>query len=312
MIDLHHDLLSIMYYSYINNNYDYLNKWIKNFNENNVASLLANLYFMSEEEMKEEIGDRKIDVLDMFKISTNLFKKYLPNYKAVYSIEGCDYIKDINELEELYNLGLRNILLVWNNPNKYGSGNRGDYGLTPLGKEFIIKAIDLGISIDLSHMNKKTFYDTVELIKEQKALGKKVKVLASHSNCFELCNHKRNLDDDQLKALKSIDGIIGITALDVFVSDNKDCNIKELYLEHINHAVNILGIDRVCISTDDMTFCNELFNDDYGDMMFDYSSISNNIRELLLTKYNEEEVNMIMYKNAIDKLFLEDIWKENL
>ena len=70
------------------------------------------------------------------------FKKYLPNTKVLFSIEGCDYINDIDELEELYKLGLRSILLVWNNPNKYGSGNRSDYGLTEEGREFIIKAID--------------------------------------------------------------------------------------------------------------------------------------------------------------------------
>ena len=305
MIDLHHDLLSIMYYSYIRNDYSYLDRWIKNFNNNNISSLLANLYFMNPEEMKKEIGDREINVLEMFRISTDIFKKYLPEYKAIYSIEGCDYIKDTNELEELYDLGLRNILLVWNNPNKYGSGNRGDYGLTELGKEFIIKAIDLGISIDLSHMNKKTFYDTVELIKEQKALGKNVKVLASHSNSFKLCNHMRNLDDDQLKALKEIDGMIGIVGYGEFVKDDKhtDSSLKELYLEHINHAVNILGIDRVGISTDDMVFCKELFNEDYGEMVFEYSTVSDELRELLLTKYSEEEVEKIMYKNAYNRLF---------
>lgn len=311
MIDLHHDLLSIMYDSYINNNYEFLDSWIKNFNDENVSSLLANLYFMSKEEMKEEIGDREINVLEMFKIATNIFRKYLPKYKVVYSIEGCDYIKDTNELEELYNLGLRNILLVWNNPNKYGSGNNGDYGLTELGKEFLIKAIDLGISIDLSHMNKKTFYDTIDLIKEQKSLGKRVKVLASHSNCFELCNHKRNLDDQQLKALKSVDGILGVTSLDAFISSNKDNDLKKLYLDHINHAVDILGIDNVSVSTDDMTFFRKFYNENYGNMIFDYSSISNDLKSLLLTKYNEEEVNKIMYKNVVNKLFLEDIWKEN-
>ena len=65
----------------------------------------------------------------MFKISTNLFKEYFPDKKVIYSIEGCDYIKDLEELENLYKLGLRNILLVWNNENKYGSGNKSDKGV---------------------------------------------------------------------------------------------------------------------------------------------------------------------------------------
>ena len=301
MIDLHHDLLSIMYYCYIRDDYSYLEDWIKNFREDNVSGLLANLYFMNPEEMKKEIGDREINVVEMFKISTELFKKYLPNEKVIFSIEGCDYIKDTNELEELYNLGLRNILLVWNNPNKYGSGNRSDYGLTPEGKEFISKAIDLGISIDLSHMNKNTFYDTIELIKEKQSLGKEVKVIASHSNCFSLCNHMRNLDDDQIKELGNVGGLLGLVSYSEFVSDNNS-NLKEKYLEHINHAVSILGIDRVCVSSDDMNFCKALFDEEFL-MTFDYSNINKEVRELLSTKYSEEDIDKIMYKNIYNKLF---------
>ena len=67
--------------------------------------------------MKEELGKfyEPIDVVKMFKISTDLFKKYFPALDVVYSIEGCDYIKNVSQLEELYELGLRNVLLVWNN-----------------------------------------------------------------------------------------------------------------------------------------------------------------------------------------------------
>ena len=308
MFDLHHDLLSIMYYSYLQNNYDYLNEWIKNFNSDNVFGLIANLYFMNEEEMKSEIGDTEINVKEMFKKSTEMFKSFLPDIKVIYSIEGCDYIKDTNELEELYNMGLRNILLVWNNPNRYGSGNKSDYGLTIRRKEFLIKAIDLGISIDLSHMNKKTFYDTVELIKEQKALGKKVKAIASHSNCYDMCDHIRNLDDEQLKALRSIDGYIGIIAYSLFLSKKKYSNdyLRVLYLRQIKHAIDILGIDRVCISTDDMTFSKGLFNEDCHDMVFDYSTIKNDLKELLLTEFEESDVNKIMYEN-INELYKEEL-----
>ena len=256
--------------------------------------------------MKKELGDREINVLEMFKKSTLMFNKYLPLEKVIFSIEGCDYIKDTNELEELYKLGLRNILLVWNEANKYGSGNRGDYGLTELGKEFLIKAIDLGISIDMSHMNKKTFYDTIDLIKEQKALGKEVKVLASHSNCYSLCHHMRNLDDEQLKALKSVDGLLGLVGYSVFVRD-EDSNedLKELYLKHIEKAISIMGIDNVGVSSDDMTFSIALFNEDFGPMVFDYGNIQNELKELLMTKYSEEEINKIMYLNLYKKLFME-------
>ena len=201
MIDMHYDMLSVIYQCYIREDYSYIEKWIKHYNSDNVSGLIANLYFMNEDEMEKEIGNQDINVLEMFRVTTEIFKKYLPNTKVIYSIEGCDYIKDTIELEELYKLGLRSILLVWNNPNKYGSGNRDDYGLTDLGKEFLIKAIDLGIIIDMSHMNKKTFEDTVSLLREQKSLGKEVKVIASHSNSYDIYNHERNLSDEQILSI---------------------------------------------------------------------------------------------------------------
>ncbi len=302
MIDMHQDLLSIMYYCELYNRYDYLEEWVKNFRFDNVSGVIANLYFMSRDEMKKELGDKEIDVFSMFMKSALLFNKYLPDYNCIFSIEGCDYIEDTLELEDLYNLGLRNILLVWNEPNKYGSGNRGDYGLTDLGREFLIKAIDLGISIDLSHMNKKTFYDTIELIKSEKEKGKNVKVIASHSNCFDVYNHERNLDDLQLEALKSVDGILGLVGYSVFVGDET----KEKYLEHIIHAVDIMGIDNVGVSSDDMTFSIELFNEDFGPMTFKYDKIKEELMDLLLSKYSQEDVEKILYKNVYNKLFKEE------
>ena len=307
MIDLHYDLLSILYQCYLRMDFSYIDKIKSNFRDNNVSGVIANLYFMNEEEMKEELGDNygEIDVLEMFRVSTNLFREHFPDTKVLFSIEGCDYIKDIDELEELYNLGLRNILLVWNNPNKYGSGNKGDYGLTELGREFIKKAIDLGISIDFSHMNKKTFYDTYELVKEEIKNGKEVKVIASHSNSFKYCPHIRNLDDDQLKCLKELNGIVGVVSYSGFVlsTNSNSEDLKNKYLEHINYIVSIMGKNNVGISTDDMDFCTYFFNEDFGPNAFNYSSIKNELNELLKNDYSEEEIKNILYNNIHNKLF---------
>lgn len=306
MIDLHHDLLSILYYSYIRNDYSYVSNWIKNFHGDNVSGLLANLYFMNLDEMEKEVGCRDFDVIEMFKISISLFHKYLPNTNVLFSIEGCDYIESIEQLEELYNLGLRNILLVWNNPNKYASGNRGRYGLTEEGKDFLKKAIDLGISIDLSHMNRQSFFDTIDFIKEEKRNGKNPLVIASHSNCFSICQHIRNLDDDQLRALKSVDGLLGIVGYGMFTRNEEDStDLKELFLEHVSHAVSIMGIDSVGISTDDMTFSKELFTEDCGEMVFDYSKVNSSLKKLLSKKFNSDEIEKIMYLNSYNKLFKE-------
>ena len=307
MIDLHYDLLSILYQCYLRMDFSYIDKIKNNFREDNVSGVIANLYFMNEEEMKEELGDNygEIDVVDMFKISTNLFKEHFPNLDVIFSIEGCDYIKDTDELEELYNLGLRNILLVWNNPNKYGSGNKGDYGLTEEGREFIKKAIDLGISIDFSHMNKNTFYDTHRLVMEEKKLGKDVKVLASHSNSFKYCPHVRNLDDDQLKCLKEMDAIVGVVSYSGFVlsTNSSKEDLKSKYLEHLNHIVSIMGKYNVGISTDDMEFSIDLFNQNYGPDVFDYNTVKSELIELMKDDYLENEIENILYNNIHNKLF---------
>ena len=138
MIDMHYDLLSVIYQSYLRMDYKYLEEFLSNYNSDNVSGVIANMYFMNREEMREELGEiDEINVYEMFKRAISIYNKYDLGINTIFSIEGCDYIKGPEELEDLYNIGLRNILLVWNNPNKYGSGVRGDYGLTDEGRELI-------------------------------------------------------------------------------------------------------------------------------------------------------------------------------
>lgn len=299
MIDTHYDLLTILYCCYMKKDFTYINKIRKDFE--NIDGLIANLYFMSKDEMKDELDIEDIDVYQMFKISTNLFKEYFPDKKVIYSIEGCDYIKDLEELENLYKLGLRNILLVWNNENKYGSGNKSDKGLTELGKEFIKKAVSLGISIDLSHMNKNTFWETISLLEELKSNGEKVKVIASHSNCYSLCKNKRNLDDEQILAIKKLDGIIGLVSYGPFIN-KKEKDLEENFLKHIRYVEDLIGIDNIAIATDNMDFAKELFNVDEEVSLYNHKNIKSKLTKLLSSYYNEDEINKILFKN-IEQFF---------
>ena len=307
MIDLHYDLLSILYYSYLKDDFSYVEELQKRIMDSGVTGVVANLYFMNEEEMKEEMGDfyQDIDVVDMFRISTSLFPKYFPDLDVIYSIEGCDYITGPDELEELYQLGLRNILLVWNNPNRYGSGNRGNGCLTEEGKQLLNKAIDLGISIDLSHMNRQTFYDTVEVLKSARNRGMEVVVIASHSNCYSLCSHPRNLDDNQILALKEFSPIIGLVSYGPFVSSSEDLvELKEQYVRHIKHVKDLLGIDCVGVSTDDMKFDPEFLGGRDDIQVFSYRSVRKEIEDLLKKSYfSDTEIRQLLYQNSYDKLF---------
>lgn len=310
MIDLHYDLLSILYYCYKMNDYRYIETIQKYYQENGVKGVVANLYFMSEEEMKEELGKfyEPIDVVKMFKISTDLFKKYFPALDVVYSIEGCDYIKNVSQLEELYELGLRNVLLVWNNKNEYGSGNRSSQGLTSRGIEFLHKAVELGISIDLSHMNKNTFADTVEVLKKEQSQGKNVKVIVSHSNCFDVYSHPINLTDDQLLSIKDLNPVVGLVSYGSFVSSSENLNeLKMDYVNHIMHVKNLLGINSIGVSTDDMKFDSVLFGAEEDIQVFNYSNVYNEIKCLLSDVLSENEVNKILYENSYNQLFRKEV-----
>ena len=304
MIDLHYDLLSILYYCYLKNDFSYIEEVKKRISSSGVLGIVCNLYFMSKDEMKEEMGDKyqDISVVEMFRISTKLFHEYFPDVKAIFSIEGCDFVER-EDLDELYSLGLRNILLVWNNKNKYGSGNRSDKGLTEEGKKFLRKAIDLGISIDLSHMNHNTFYDTVSLLKEEKNKGKDVCVIVSHSNCYSLCNHPRNLDDEQILSLKDFNPVIGLVSYGPFVSSSTDIGqLRKEYVEHIKHVISLLGEDAVGVSTDDMKFDYELLGNSDDIQLFPYKSIENEL-EKLLKENGISNVKKIMFENSYNKLF---------
>ncbi len=299
MVDCHYDLLTILYCCYLKNDFSYIKKIQEDLKE--VDGLIANLYFMSKKEMEEELHITEINVVEMFQISTKLFQKYFKDKKVIYSIEGCDYIKDEKELEELYHLGLRNILLVWNNENQYGSGNRSEKGLTDLGKSFIRKAVDLGIMMDLSHMNKNTFYDTTSLLKELKKEGKNFTVIASHSNSYSLCPHPRNLEDNQMLELKELDGKIGIVSYGPFIEKNSK-NLEEYYLKQIKYVEGIVGIDSVMVSTDNMEFATDLFGIEEGTSLFSHKTIKKTLYEILKKDYNEEKVEKIIKRNALELL----------
>lgn len=305
MVDAHYDLLSICYVCYLKNDYTKIEEISKKIKNSDIKCIFASLYFMSSEEMKCELHENyynpNVSILTMFKIAKQILEKYIPDVDFIYTIEGCDYLS-IDELDDLYNEGLRSILLVWNTENKYGSGYRSDKGITKEGIDFINKAIDLGIGIDLSHANPKTFYGIIEVIKENKKLNKDVICYASHSNSSVLCDRKRNLTDLQLKQIKEVDGLVGVFSNRNFVTDNYNKTkeeIEKIYLSHILHISDIVGVDNVMLSTDDMSFCGDIDPEYYDTVMFDYSEICNNIKKLLK---HFKDADKVMYKNAYSKI----------
>lgn len=173
-----------------------------------------------------------------------------------------DYIENIEDIDELYRLGVRAVNPVWNNQNKFGGGVRANekVGLTSLGVKLIEKLVDKKIAIDLSHANEKTFWGIVNLCLKLKNEGKQPIVFTSHSNAQSLCNVARNLTDEQILAIKKLDGIIGVVSIKNFCVDIEDiCNpnidFEKAYIEHIIYIKGLLGgVDNISVSTDDLSY----------------------------------------------------------
>ena len=164
-------------------------------------------------------------------------------------------------------------------------------------------------------MNLNTFSDTVSLLKEEKAKGRDVRVIVSHSNCYDLYSHPRNLTDEQLLSLKELNPVVGLVSYGPFVSSSENLEeLKDSYVKHILHVKDLLGIDAVGVSTDDMKFDLVLFKSDTvllesGEdiQVFRYANVYNEIKELLEKYLSTEEINKVLYENSYNQLFRKEV-----
>lgn len=173
---------------------------------------------------------------------------------AVFHIEGAEAIDtDLNTLEVLYQAGLRSIGPVWSRPNAFGNGVPFRYpshpdigaGLTAHGFKLVKRCDELGIMIDVSHLNAAGFWDV--------ACTSKKPLVASHSNAYGICPHSRNLTDEQLAAIKASDGMVGLNFAVAFLREDgqmlSDVPIEQM-LRHLDYLMKHLGEDRVGLGSD--------------------------------------------------------------
>lgn len=262
MYDCHYDLLTYIYMN--KNNLNEVKKHCNKIFDKNIKGGIFNLFYMSEEEMKNElkITSTEIDIIkNLIEVKQIIEKeKLLPeNLDYKIGIEGLDYLNRIEDIDILYKLGVRSVNPVWNNHNKFGTGVRPykiinkKNGLTSLGKQLICKLIQKRIAIDLSHSDEQTFWDIIQECKKYK--DSKPKILASHSNCRTICDVPRNLTDKQIKAIKEFEGIIGVVTIKDFCSVRKDVDYGKEYVKHIEYIKRLLGgVENIALATDDMTY----------------------------------------------------------
>ena len=151
---------------------------------------------------------------------------------------------DVDNLDVLHGLGARCIQLTYNSRNLVGDGctERTQAGLSDFGVAVVERMNELGILVDLSHCGRGTTADGIELSRRPPAF--------THTMCEGLYRgHPRAKTDAQLKALADKGGVVGIAMLGYFVGPSPDTSFDD-YLDHVDHAVRIAGIDHVGLSTD--------------------------------------------------------------
>ena len=154
--------------------------------------------------------------------------------------------KDIKNLKKYKDMGVQYMTLCHSYDNDIcsSSSNTKDAskGLTAYGRKVVKEMNKLGMMIDISHASEATFWDVIKYSKDP--------IFASHSSVMALCNHDRNLTDDQLRALAKNGGVIQICIYDGYLNNDAKVASVDDVVKHIDHAVKVAGIDHVGIGSD--------------------------------------------------------------
>lgn len=221
------------------------------------------------------------------------------------SIEGAEPIgTDLSLLRVFYELGVRNLGLVWSRRNAVADGSffqptkegkKG--GISSFGVKVIEEAERLGMTIDVSHLNDEGFWDVMELATKP--------IIASHSNARSLCSTMRNLTDEQIKAIATTNGVIGVNAASMLVGDDDKSSTLEQLMNHVDYLVKVAGIHHVGLGLD---LCEDFMKyvspDDLAhlprkpfDVVQGHQSIPQLYEGLLKRGYSEAELEALMGKN---------------
>ncbi len=172
---------------------------------------------------------------------------------AVITVEGGEPLEgSVEALRTIYRLGVRSLTLTHFPRNELGDGSGSDSGshLTDFGVEVVQEMNRLGMLVDISHINETGFWDVIKQSSDP--------VVATHSNCKALCSHHRNLTDDQIKALAEKGGVMNLSFCAGFIKDGigfgdpdalKKVTVED-WLDHLDHAVELVGTSHVGVGSD--------------------------------------------------------------
>ena len=213
---------------------------------------------------------------------------------AVMHHEGAEAIDPgLQALELWYAAGLRSLGPVWSRPNAFAHGvpfmfpaspDTGP-GLTAAGRRLVRRCAELGIAVDLSHLNEAGFWDVARL--------DGAPLIASHSGVHALCASTRNLTDAQLDAIAASGGLVGIVFAAPFIradgADDADTPLATI-AAHVRYAADRIGVEHVALGSD---FDGATVPDELGDV----AGLPRLLDALAAAGFTEDEVRAIAWDN---------------
>jgi len=213
---------------------------------------------------------------------------------AVMHHEGAEAIDPgLQALELWYAAGLRSLGPVWSRPNAFAHGvpfmfpaspDTGP-GLTAAGRRLVRRCAELGIAVDLSHLNEAGFWDVARL--------DGAPLIASHSGVHALCASTRNLTDAQLDAIAASGGLVGIVFAAPFIradgADDADTPLAAI-VAHVRYAADRIGVEHVALGSD---FDGATVPDELGDV----AGLPRLLDALAAAGFTEDEVRAIAWDN---------------
>lgn len=160
---------------------------------------------------------------------------------ALLSMEGADLIDcDVHKVETVAHWGVRLLNPVWNRANVLSATNAEDpeRGLSAEGRDFIRALEEYGIYPDVSHLSDAGFWDLVHIARRP--------IVASHSNARAVCPHRRNLTDDQFRAIRDSGGVVGLNLYLHFVGKPT----MDALVAHVEHFLALDGEKTLCLGGD--------------------------------------------------------------
>ena len=236
----------------------------------------------------EEIVNANADYIALARTPGDLYENKRQGKKSIMlGIEnGLALGGLLQNVQHFANRGVVYITLCHNGDNDLCDSARGcntHGGVSRFGEQVIREMNRLGLMVDLSHAAEKSFYDALDI--------SQTPIVCSHSSCRALCDHPRNLTDDQMRRLAAHGGIMQVTLYNGFLVKDGDATILDA-IAHLEHAISVMGIDHVGLGTD--------FDGDGGICgLRDSSELLQFTRQLLARHYSERDIQKIWGGNFL-------------